>query len=284
MVKMKKGVALLMMLALVLGMFALTGCGDKQDEVSGWQYVENNGVLKVGLDDTFAPMGFRDENNKLVGFDIDLANAVGEQLGVEVEFVPIEWDSKELELASKNIDCIWNGMSVTKERIENMALTDQYLNNKLVVMAIKDDVKIASAADLAKYKIATQVDSSALHTMQAHADWDTFSANVQEYKTYDDAIMAMKGGRADCMVVDQVLGEYKNSKMDNVMKTCDFDFGDDYYAIGCRKGETDLAAKLGEAIQAVIDSGEAKTISEKWFGKNIVILEPIDLELYGPEN
>lgn len=277
MVKMKKGVACLMMLTLVFGMFALTGCGNQEDAdaANGWQYVQDNGVLKVGLDDTFAPMGFRDENNNLVGFDIDLANAVGEQLGVEVEFIPIEWDSKELELQSKNIDCIWNGMSVTPERIENMALSDQYLNNKIVIMTLKDDVKIESAADLANYQIATQVDSSALHTMEAHADWDAFSANVQEYKTYDEAIMAMRGDRADCMVVDQVLGEYKNNKMDNTMKVCDFDFGDDFYAIGCRKGETDLAAKLNEAIQTLIDNGEAKAISEKWFGTNIVILEPI---------
>lgn len=280
MVKMKKGVALLMMLTLVLGMFALTGCGNSEDAdaVSGWQYVQDNGVLKVGLDDTFAPMGFRDENNELVGFDIDLAKAVGEQLGVEVEFVPIEWDSKELELQSKNIDCIWNGMSVTPERIENMALTDQYLNNKIIIMTLSDDVKIESAADLANYNIATQVDSASLQAMKANEEWDSFADKVLEYKTYDEAIMAMKGGRADCMVVDQVLGEYKNNKMDNVMKVCAFDFGDDFYAIGCRKADTDLAAKLNEAIGTLIENGEAKTISEKWFGKNIVILEPISAE------
>ncbi len=280
MLKMRKGMAFLMMLTLILGMFALTGCGksDDADAVSGWQYVQDNGVLKVGLDDTFAPMGFRDENNELVGFDIDLARAVGEQLGVEVEFVPIEWDSKELELQSKNIDCIWNGMSVTPERIENMALTDQYLNNKIVIMTLRDDVKIESAADLANYNIATQVDSASLQAMKANEEWDSFADKVLEYKTYDEAIMAMKGGRADCMVVDQVLGEYKNNKMDNVMKVCDFDFGDDFYAIGCRKGETDLADKINEAIAALIENGEAKKISEKWFGTNIVILEPITAE------
>ncbi|MDD4390831.1 MAG: amino acid ABC transporter substrate-binding protein [Eubacteriales bacterium] len=273
---MRKGIVFLTVLALAFGMFALTGCSnDEEAGAAGWEYVENNGVLKVGLDDTFAPMGFRDEGNNLVGFDIDLATAVGEELGVEVEFIPIDWDSKELELSAKNIDCIWNGMSVTEERIANMALSHQYLNNKIVIMTLKDDVVIKSAKDLANYKIATQVDSSALKSMQANEEWESFAENILEYRTYDEAIMDMQAGRADCMVVDQVLGEYKNTKMDNVMKVCDFDFGDDYYAIGCRKGEEDLAQKLNDAIATLIENGKAEEISVKWFGTNIVMLEPI---------
>lgn len=275
MTKMRKGIVFLTVLVLALGSFALTGCTNDDDGVKGWEYVENNGVLKVGLDDTFAPMGFRDEGDNLVGFDIDLATAVGEELGVAIEFVPIEWDSKELELSSKNIDCIWNGMSVTPERIENMALSHQYLNNRLVIMTFNEDVVIETAQDLANYKIATQVDSSALKAMQANEEWDNFKENVLEYKTYDEAIMAMQGNRADCMVVDQVLGEYKNTKLDNAMVVCEYDFGDDFYAIGCRKGEEDIAQKLNEAIAALIENGKAEEISMKWFGTNIVMLEPI---------
>lgn len=106
-------------------------------EVAGWDYIQNKGKLVVGLDDTFAPMGFRDEKNNLVGFDIDLAKAVGEELGVAIEFKPIDWDAKELELSSKNIDCIWNGMSANDERLEKMSLTKKYLNNKLVIMSLE---------------------------------------------------------------------------------------------------------------------------------------------------
>lgn len=279
--KMKKGILLAMAIVLVFSMFTLAGCGNKDDaddataQAAGWEYVKANGVLKVGLDDTFAPMGFRDEANKLVGFDIDLANAVGEQLGVEIEFVPIDWDSKELELKSKNIDCIWNGMSVTDERIASMALTKQYLNNKIILMSLKDEVKVTKAADLKDYKVGTQVDSSALKMMQNNSDWELFADNVLEYKTYDEAIMDMKAGRVDCISVDQVLGEYKNAKMDGVMQVCEFEFGNDFYAIGCRKGETDLADKLNDAIKTLIDNGKAEEISIKWFGTNIVILEPI---------
>ena len=162
----KRTTSILLILVMTLGIFALAGCGGTDDnngddaadgETSGWAYIENNGELVVGLDDTFAPMGFRDENNELVGFDIDLANAVGEQLGVKITFRPIDWYAKEMELESKNVDCLWNGMSATEERQEKMSLTNKYLNNRIVVMSLGSDVNITSAEDLANYSIGTQV-------------------------------------------------------------------------------------------------------------------------------
>ena len=276
----------LLVLSCLLAMRLLAACSDsdqKQDannannqqnetELTGWAYIENKGELIVGLDDAFAPMGFRDEDGNLVGFDIDLANAAGEYLGLNVTFKPIDWDAKDMELSSKRIDCIWNGMSVLPERIEAYSLTKKYLNNKIIIMTLDPELNITSTADLANVTLGTQVSSAALSTMQANPDWSTFEANVTEYATYDEAILAMQGGRVQAIVVDQVLGEYKNANMDNAMSVCDFGFGDDFYAIGCRKGETDVADKINEAIQALIDNGKAAEISEKWFGTNIVIL------------
>ena len=278
----KRTTSILLILVMTLGIFALAGCGGTDDnngddaadgETSGWAYIENNGELVVGLDDTFAPMGFRDENNELVGFDIDLANAVGEQLGVKITFRPIDWNAKEMELESKNVDCLWNGMSATEERQEKMSLTNKYLNNRIVVMSLGSDVNITSAEDLANYSIGTQVDSAALEVMQASDNWDAFAENVNEFPTYDEALMALQGKRVDVIVVDEVLGEYKNAQLGGTLFVCDFDFGDDFYAIGCRKGETDVADKINEAIKALIDNGKAAEISEKWFGKDIVIFE-----------
>ena len=247
--------------------------GSDQQELSGWAYIEDKGSLIVGLDDTFAPMGFRDESGELVGFDIDLAKAVAEKLGIEVTFQPIDWDAKDMELKSKRIDCIWNGMSATPERVEAYSLTKKYLNNKIIIMTLDPELKIASADDLTGVTLATQADSAALETMQANEAWANIAENVEEYGTYDEAILAMQGGRVQAIVVDQVLGEYKNANMETKMQVCEYDFGDDFYAIGCRKGETDLADKINEAIQALIDDGTAATISEKWFGTNIVILQ-----------
>ena len=124
----KKLSVLAMVFVLIFTMFALTGCGDKDKEADA----DAKETIIVGLDDTFAPMGFRDESGELVGFDIDLARAVAEELGMNVEFKPIDWKAKEAELSAGTVDCLWNGMSVTPDRIEGMALTYKYLNNKIV--------------------------------------------------------------------------------------------------------------------------------------------------------
>ncbi|MHC1721903.1 MAG: amino acid ABC transporter substrate-binding protein [Aminipila sp.] len=280
---MKKVLTIILTIALVFGITAMTGCGNTKQatdadnsELTGWAYIEDKGELIVGLDDTFAPMGFRDEAGNLTGFDIDLANAVGEQLGVKIKFQPIDWNAKDMELKSKRIDCIWNGMSVTDERMEKMALTDKYLNNKIIVMAKDNTIKVEKAEDLAKYNVGTQADSSALEVLKANKDYDKFAGKVSEYKTYDEAIMDMQAGRIDCIAVDQVLGEYKNNKLDKKMVVCDYNFGNDFYAIGCRLEDKDVAAKITEGLAAVIKSGKAEEISNKWFGRNIVILEGYD--------
>lgn len=275
---MKKLLMLFSCLMLTMGLMA--GCGggaaddvQNNDATTGWAYIQEKGELIVGLDDTFAPMGFRDADNNLVGFDIDLATATGEVLGVDVKFQPISWDAKELELSSKNIDCIWNGMSATPERQESMALTNKYLNNKIVIMTLDENLSVTSVEDLQNITMATQAGSAALETMMANEAWDTFATNVAEYPTYDEALLAMQGGRVQAIVVDQVLGEYKNANMGGQMVVADYNFGDDFYAIGCRQGETDVAEKINEALQTLIDNGKAAEISDKWFGTNIVILE-----------
>lgn len=122
--------------------------------------IQAKGELVIGLDDTFAPMGFRDESGNLVGFDIDLATAVCEELGVKATFQPIDWDAKEMELSSGNIDCIWNGMSITPEREEAMSLSQAYLNNKIVIMT-KEGVTVSAKEDLANYNIGIQAGSAA---------------------------------------------------------------------------------------------------------------------------
>jgi len=282
--------ALVLFLILILGVTLLGACGSEANAptnttpennqatgtAAGWDYIAQKGTLIIGLDDTFAPMGFRDEKGELVGFDIDMAKAVAEYLGVEPVFQPIDWNAKELELSSKRIDCIWNGMSATPERQESMALTKKYLNNRIVIMTYKSDLAINSVEDLANVKIGTQESSAALETMQSNEAYDTFKDNIVEYKTYDEAIMDMQTGRLDCIVVDEVLGEYKNSKLENKMSVCNFNFGDDFYAIGCRQGETDVADKINEALQTLVDNGKATEISNKWFGRDLVILEGYD--------
>ena len=276
--KIKKILTVALTGAMLLSTVALTGCGEDEEAATAtdWDYIEGNGKIVVGLDDTFAPMGFRDKDDKLVGFDIDLANAVGEELGVEIEFKPIDWDAKDLELETKKIDCIWNGMSATADRQEAMSLTNKYINNKIVLMGLDEDINPTTAKELAEYKIGTQAGSSALETIKKNEESEALLPNVSEYKTYDEAILDLKAGRVDLIAVDQVLGEYKNSTMDGVLTVADYDLGDDFYAIGLRKEDKQSTEKMNEAIKAVIDDGTAAAISEEWFGKNIVVFEGYD--------
>lgn len=232
--------------------------------------VQEKGELIIGLDDTFAPMGFRDEAGNLVGFDIDLANAVCEQLGVTATFKPIDWDSKELALSSGTIDCVWNGMSITPERQEQMSLSQAYLNNKIVIMT-KDGVTVNSKEDLADYQIGIQAGSAALEAVKADDIYNSIQGNLTEYPTYDEVILDMQAGRLDCMIIDEVYGGYKNAKMDQAFSVSDVDFGDDLYAIGFRKSDTELTQAVNDALNALIEDGTAAQISNEWFGADIVV-------------
>ncbi len=268
----KKFISAALVAVMVLGMTALAGCGsedgDSASEVT---------TLVVGLDDTFAPMGFRDEEGNLVGFDIDLATAVAEELGMEVEFRPIDWDAKEIEIEAGTINCLWNGFSLTPERQESFALSHKYLNNKIVLMALADSgIDVTSGEDLADLRIGTQVDSSALQMLQADDAYESFADNITEYDTYDLAIMDLKAGRVDVIAVDQVLGEYTNNNLGGDMVECTYDLGDDFYVIGFAKENTELRDKVNEALETLVENGVAAEISEKWFGRDIVICEPIE--------
>lgn len=277
--KKNKFVLCVLLLALLASLALMAGCGnnDAQDgdaDADGQDAAKE--TLVVGLDDAFTPMGFRDEQGNLVGFDIDLATAVADELGMQVEFKPIDWNAKEMELKAGTIDCVWNGMSITPERQENMALTNKYLNNKIVLMALADsDIDVTSAKELADLKIGTQVDSSALQMLMANEAYESFKDNISEYETYDTAIMDLKAGRVDVIAVDQVLGEYTNNNLGGEMKECTYSLGDDYYVIGFEKSNTELRDKVNDAIKALIDNGKAAEISSKWFGKDIVVFEPI---------
>ncbi len=262
---MKKILALILV---VCSVFAFGGC--KKETKTGWAYIQENGKIVVGLDDTFAPMGFRTENGELVGFDIDLAKEVAKEMGVSVEFKPIDWNAKEMELEGKKIDVIWNGMSRTPERIEKMNLSKAYFNNSIVIMTLADK-PIEKKADLVGKNIGTQTASAALEMIQADAIYGDIADRVAEYDDYDAAVMDLDAGRLDAVIIDKVAGMYKANLAEGRYTFCEEGFGEDYYVIGMRKGEDDFTDKLNAALDAVIASGKAAEISQKWFGEDLVL-------------
>ena len=272
----KRVVAVSMIAVLALSVFMLTGCGKKSDDGSktDWEYIEDRGKIIVGLDDTFAPMGFRDKDNNIVGFDIDLAKATFKEMGLDVEFKAIDWTAKEAELSSKKIDCIWNGLSVTPDRIKNLSMSKRYCANRELVMSLDKSINIKDATELKNYKIATQADSAAADDIKAHELYEEFKDNVTEYKTYDQALLDMKAGRVDVVVIDEVYATYNNANKEKLYES-EFNFGSDDYAVGFRKEDTQLTEKFNEAFKKIIDSGEAEKISNEWFGRNLVIFEDL---------
>ncbi len=183
------------------------------------QYILDKGTLILGLDENFPPMGFRDsENGEIIGFDIDLATEVCKRLGVELKVQPIDWNAKEMELDGKNIDCIWNGMSVTPERTESMFLSKPYIANTQAIIVAADS-PIKTRADLAGKKVALQQGSSALDAVKA--DEATYNAilngateaeddngEIVEFADNITAYMDLKAGRVDAFVVDSIMGGY----------------------------------------------------------------------------
>lgn len=227
--------------------------------------------LIVGVDDTFAPMGFLDENNELVGFDIDMAKAVSEKLGIPVRFQTIEWSMKEQELNQGNIDLIWNGYSVTEERKQEVLFTDSYLDNRQVV-AVMADSGIETLADLEGKVVAAQEDSSAVEAIDANPELAATFQDRPEFSTNDMAIMDMEAGRSDAVVADSVLLDYVISHKEDPSqyRILEEDLGSEEFAVGVRKEDTALAEAINQAFAELKEEGTAAEISVKWFGEDIV--------------
>ena len=171
-----------------------------------WEKIKEKGKIIVGLDDSYPPMGFRDENGELVGYDIDLAKEAAKRLGVEIEFQPIDWDSKEMELTTGKVDCLWNGLSITDERIEELYFAKPYIANKQIII-VPEGSSIKTRADLKDKTVGLQKGSSSYNALTS----DPISKEVKEIKEYVnnvDAYNDLKAGRIDAFVVDSVVGEY----------------------------------------------------------------------------
>lgn len=163
--------------------------------------------LVLGLDDNFPPMGFRDEASKIVGFDIDLATEVAKRMGVELVTQPINWDAKEMELSTGKIDVIWNGLTITPERLDAMLFSKPYIANKQIIITL-DSSKIANKADLKGKKVGLQKGSSALDALNKDTVTASSLKEVVEYKDNVTAFMDLKAGRIDAIVADEIAARY----------------------------------------------------------------------------
>lgn len=176
------------------------------------QYILDKGTFILGLDDAYPPMGFRDETtNEIVGIDIDLAREVCKRLGVELVLQPISWDAKDMELDSKNIDCIWNGLTVNESRVQTYTFSKPYMANAQVIL-VPDGSDITSKTALAGKTVGTQSGSAGLEALQG--DEIFAQLTVSEYADYLTAYLDLKAGRIDAIVGDKTLVEYIMTNQD----------------------------------------------------------------------
>lgn len=244
---------------LILGLGTLSFGADKS-----LSKIKKAGKMVVGLDDTFAPMGFRDKKGKIVGFDIDLANETAKRLGIKAEFKPLEWDGIIFDLRSKKIDMVWNGMTITKEREAKIAFSKPYFQDGQIIFS-KKSRKIKKIVELEGKKVGVQLGSSADFALQKS---DIFSkvSKVKKYSTNVEALMDLEAGRIDAVVMDTVAGRYYNSKKNSLSYSSE-SLTKEYYGIGMRKEDKEFIKAINETLDEMKADGTFTKIYEKWFGK-----------------
>jgi len=248
--------------------------GGSGNEDKSFEYIKEKGRLIVGLDDSFPPMGFRNDSNEIVGFDIDLARAVCEKLGVELVLQPIDWDSKVQELNTKNVDCIWNGLSLTPKNQENMTTTQPYMTNN-ITLVVRADSPISKFEDMAGKSLAVQSGSAAEETLDADEN-KVFKASLKEVNGFDEYITAMldmESGNSDAVLMDSVVANYMIKDLGKNYKVLEGTLLEDNYVVGFRKGDEALRDAVWNALKELKQEGRIAEISSKWFGFDITTID-----------
>ena len=229
-------------------------------------------TFTVGFDQDFPPMGFVGDDGEFTGFDLDLAAEVAKRLGKEIKYQPIAWDAKDMELTSGNIDCIWNGFS-TKNREDKYTWTKPYMKNDQVFV-VRSDSDINSFEDLAGKIVEVQIDSSAEAVLKENTELSGTFTKLQTVADFNTGFMDLEMGGVDALAMNSVVANYQITKRDTEgFKILDKPLSSEEYAVGFKLGNTMLRDEVQTALEEMKADGTLKSISEKWFGKDVTTLE-----------
>ncbi len=257
---MKKLIALAtVFLSLLLAVSIFAGDGS-------WARVKKEGKMVIGLDDAFPPMGFRQADGKLTGFDIDAAEEVGKRLGIKIEWQPTAWDGVIHSLNAKKFDCIWNGMTITEERARQVAFSKPYIMDGQIAIVNFGEKRFKGLNDLKNYKAGTQKGSSG---MEAVKKLKNPPAELKEYEDYPKALLDLEAGRIDVVVVDNVTGRDMIAKRPGKFKLLPGMISKEPFGIAFRKEDRELREKVQQSIDRMVKDGSMAKISRKWFGDDI---------------
>lgn len=257
-------------IVVLISFFVIISCKKKNENDNSYNNIVNKGTFILGLDDSFPPMGYRDENGEIVGFDIDVAKEVCKNLNIELKIQPIDWSAKELELLSGNIDCIWNGFTVTEERQKNILFSRPYLKVNQVII-VKNGTNYTTLSDLYGKKIGLQAGSSG---QQAYENSTLLNNTTPiEYKDFLTAIQDLYIGGIDAVVIDEIVlnSQLKNSSLINQIHKIDgISLSYEDFAIGFRKNDKALCGAIENELKVLKDSGKLREISQKWFDDDLI--------------
>ncbi len=276
---MKKSILKRVFTAITAGamVFAFAGCsGDKKDSSSttgedvSLQKVLDSGKLVLGLDATFKPMGYTNDKDEIVGFDIDVAEEVCKRMGVKLVKESINWETKEQDLNAGRIDCIWNGMSVSPSRAEEMNLSEPYMKNSMVfVVPVDSDAKTMD--DLSKKVIGVQNGSTAQDILNASDIADTITE--QAMPTNIEALQQMELGLVDAVFLDSVVANYEITSSGKNYIVLPDGLEEEEYAIGFRKNDQKLRDEVQKILGEMKADGTLGEISTEWFGSDITTVK-----------
>ncbi len=275
---MKKMIKLLV-ITMLITIFA-AGCSQKNDDGAGssagkdtsLEDIKAKGKLILGLDDAFPPMGFKDENQEVVGFDIDVAREVCKRMGIKLVIQSIKWGAMEQELSTKNVDCIWNGMTYNEERAKSMTLSIPYMKNTQVAVVLAGS-DINTLADLAGKTVIIQSGSTASDAIDANKNFKNSLKDLVKVENNVQALLDLKVSGSDAVVMDEVVARYYTEKEAGTYKILDETLADEEYVVGFRKGDEALCAEVEKYLKEMAADGTLTQISETWFGKNLTTVE-----------
>lgn len=262
------GITTILVLTSVMMLFA-NGNAEGADSDS-YAAIQERGYFVLGLDDSFPPMGFRNEAGEIDGFDIDLARELASRLGLELKLRPVDWDGVLLSLNKGDIDLIWNGLSISEKRKERIDFSKPYLANRQVIV-VQPGSGINGKADLAGAVVGIQLGSTSEEALRKSPEvLDSFK-QLKKYSNNVEALMDLGAGRLDAVVLDEIVGRYYIAKHPEEYMVLEDDFGREEYGIGFRKGDDSFRAAVDEAFDQMRRDGSAAEISKTWFGEEIIL-------------
>ena len=270
--KTKRLLALIITLICTLFISACSGISvnRKANTVDNWSHIKQRGYVTVGVDDTFVPMDFRQKNGQLIGYDVDLANAVFKQYGINVSFQTIDWSMNTTELKNGTIDLIWNGFSKNPEREAKVSFSKTYLYTSQVLVSLKKN-KINTIAAMKNKTLGVQTGSSGYNDVMKYPK--VFKNHIKNqdpilYDTFTNAFIDLNAGRIQGLLIDSTYANYYISRQKHPENFTEIEspFPKEEFGVGMRKSDLTLHKKINYALEKLAKNGTLTKINHKWFG------------------